>query len=101
MNPTKSEMLALVVNETAPGKCWCLGCDKKHATTTDHLGFWMYDGKMICTYWLCQTCDRKMRRGTRGEQLKIAHEIEDEIVTRYPHILNKLEDGWREDRHKK
>jgi hypothetical protein len=101
MNPTKKELLALVVNETSPGKCWCLGCDKKHANTTNHMGVWWNSGKLICTYWVCPSCDRKLRTGTRAEKLKLAHTLEDEIVVRYPHIIDRLPDDWRDDRYEK
>ena len=101
MKEQQKAMIALAVNGNGPGKCWCLGCDKKHANTSDHMGVWINDEKLICTYWMCPTCARNMNKGTRAEQLKLAHEIEDEIVTRYPEVLKHLPENWRDERFTK
>jgi len=86
------------VNITGHNKCWCLMCDKKHATSSMAICPWFYYSKLVCTYMLCDTCLRKMLKATAQEKIHIVEQIEDEIVSRYPDVLSNLDDSWKDHR---
>lgn len=86
------------INETSPGKCWCIACDKKNRDA-ETLCFWEHeDIGVVCTYLVCKSCYCRVEKMPANEQQKVMDEVEDEIVSRYPEVLARLPDDWTTDR---